>query len=228
LEQAALVVRPLDATWVLTGVVWGLAQLAFWRCAPTAPEYITEALALAEKSQRPEIAVCLRFSLAEQDLLEGKASEALSRLRSAEAPITHEFYSDPQSGCLPPLAWAYLETAAEADAESLLSERISQATTNGDWLLLVGAYRVRAMLATKRGAWEEAKQALDAALQLCGVMPYPYGEVKARYEYGRLFIAQGNPGRAREQYEQALAICERLGEGLYRPHIARALAELDD
>lgn len=42
---------------------------------------------------------------------------------------------------------------------------------------------------------------------------------------GPLTDVQGEPERAREKYRAALAICARLGEGLYHPHIERALAE---
>jgi hypothetical protein len=58
-------------------------------------------------------------------------------------------------------------------------------------------------------------------------MPYPYAEAKALYVYGQLLVAKGEPGPAREQYWAALAICDQLGEGLYRPHIERALAVLE-
>ena len=59
-------------------------------------------------------------------------------------------------------------------------------------------------------------------------MPYPYGEVKISFEYGRLFVACGDPTAARERFRQALAICDRLGEGLYRKHIERELEGLRD
>jgi hypothetical protein len=69
--------------------------------------------------------------------------------------------------------------------------------------------------------------ALEEALERARAMPYPYGEAKTLWVYGRLEAAHGDPATARERFIQALAICERLGEGLYRPHIERALAEVD-
>ena len=63
-------------------------------------------------------------------------------------------------------------------------------------------------------------------LRLVRAMPYPYAEAKALYVYGQLHAVKGETEQAREKYEAAIAICERLGEGLYRPHIERALAEL--
>ncbi len=57
-------------------------------------------------------------------------------------------------------------------------------------------------------------------------MPYPYAEAKALYVYGLLEIARRDAERAREQLAAALSILNRLGEGLYRPHVERALAGL--
>ena len=56
------------------------------------------------------------------------------------------------------------------------------------------------------------------------VLPYPGAEFKALYVYGQLYAAMGECVKAREAYMRALAICKRLGERLYRPHIERALS----
>jgi tetratricopeptide (TPR) repeat protein len=64
---------------------------------------------------------------------------------------------------------------------------------------------------------------LDEAITLCQAIPYPYAEAKALYVYGQLHAAKGEPKRACERYQAALAICERLGEGLYRPYIEQDL-----
>jgi tetratricopeptide (TPR) repeat protein len=86
---------------------------------------------------------------------------------------------------------------------------------------------VQAVIATRQGQWHEAQEALEESIRLCRAMPYPYAEAKALYVSGRLHAAQGEPERAREQYQAALAICDRLGEGLYQPHIQHALRALD-
>ena len=101
------------------------------------------------------------------------------------------------------------------------------ATQQENWVLLGDVHRVRAIRATKRGEWGDAEQAVNAALDLCRRMPFPYGEAKALYVYGQLLTAKGESGRASQTYQAALSICERLGEGLYRPHIERALAGAD-
>jgi hypothetical protein len=93
-------------------------------------------------------------------------------------------------------------------------------------LVLVDALRVRGLLAIAQGRWQHAKAALEEAFSLALAMPYPYAEAKAHSVYGQLHAAKGEPDLARERYQAALSICARLGEGLYRPHIERALAEL--
>ncbi len=92
--------------------------------------------------------------------------------------------------------------------------------------MLVDALRIKALLATRQGRWEEAEAALKEVLALCQAMPYPYAEAKALYVYGQLHEAKGEPERARERYEQALAICNRLGERLYAERIEGALMAL--
>jgi hypothetical protein len=58
-------------------------------------------------------------------------------------------------------------------------------------------------------------------------MPYPYAELKALWVYGRLEAARGDSAAARKRFEAALAICDRLGEGMYRAPIERDLLALD-
>jgi hypothetical protein len=87
--------------------------------------------------------------------------------------------------------------------------------------------RVQALLKMKVARWSDAADMLDEALALCRTMPYPCAELKAFWVYGRLEVARGDLAAARERFTQALAICERLGEGLYRAHIERDLAALE-
>jgi len=125
---------------------------------------------------------------------------------------------------LPLLAWAQLEL--DRDEQAAVTLAACHARRGRLWL--VDALRVRAMLAMKQQQWQDAAASLDESLALCRAMPYPYAEAKALYVYGQFHTAKGEPDLAREQYHAALAICERLGEGLYRPHIERALAALGE
>ncbi len=90
----------------------------------------------------------------------------------------------------------------------------------------VDALRVQGLLATQQGRWAVAAEALDEALERTRAMPYPYAEAKTLWVYGQLEAARGDPVAARERFTPALAICDRLGEGLYRKRIERDLAAL--
>jgi hypothetical protein len=74
--------------------------------------------------------------------------------------------------------------------------------------------------------WEEACALLEEAITRCRAMPYPYAEAKALNVYGQLHTDKGEPEQAREKYQVALWVCERLGEGLYRASIERDLRRL--
>jgi tetratricopeptide (TPR) repeat protein len=90
----------------------------------------------------------------------------------------------------------------------------------------VDGLRVLAMVRMRQERWEEACALLQESIELCRAMPYPYAEAKALYVYGQLHAARGEPESAAEKYQAALAICDRLGEGLYRPHIECDLRRL--
>jgi tetratricopeptide (TPR) repeat protein len=91
---------------------------------------------------------------------------------------------------------------------------------------LADVLRVRALLATRQGRWQEAEVTLEESLALCRAMPYPYAEAKALYVSGQFHAARGEPERACAHFEEALAILSRLGERLYAEHIERALTAL--
>lgn len=124
-------------------------------------------------------------------------------LASAELQLTHD------------------EAAREAlDRARQLTESRQRRVTPVDLL------RIEALFALRHGRREETRQALEEALALARAMPYPYAEAKALSAYGQFHEAQGQRALARERYEQALAICCRLGERLYAERIERTLAGL--
>ena len=77
-----------------------------------------------------------------------------------------------------------------------------------------------------QGRWDVASAALDEALERTRAMPYPYAEAKALWVYGQLDVARGNLAAAGKRFKQALAICDQLGEGMYRTYIERDLRRL--
>lgn len=85
---------------------------------------------------------------------------------------------------------------------------------------------MKALLLLQSSHWQAAQETLEEALTLAQAMPAPYAEAKALYVYGRLHQAQGEPEQAREHWEAALAILNRLGERLYAEQIEQTLAGL--
>jgi tetratricopeptide (TPR) repeat protein len=148
--------------------------------------------------------------LAERDLLEGRPGAALARL----LPLLDRDGMEERlvtTTVLPVLAWAYLELddieqAARTLAEALRRERAGQYR-----LALVGALRVRALIALRQGEVDTAAQALEEGLALARAMPHPHGEGRLLEVYGRLHTQQGAPGPACECLAAALAIFRRLG-----------------
>jgi tetratricopeptide (TPR) repeat protein len=162
--------------------------------------------------------------IAERDLLAGRAETAPAYL---EPLLDRPGLEERQAlFILPQYAWALLDLGHEPEAEARALQSCERARARHQHVWLVDGLRVLAMVRLRQARWEDACALLEEAIKLCRAMPYPYAEAKALYVYGQLHAARGEPRQAREHYEAALVICERLGEGLYRPHIQRALAGL--
>jgi tetratricopeptide (TPR) repeat protein len=179
---------------------------------------LERAIGLAAPIGDPQALAFAGKILAECDLLEGHAAEARARLmwlgeRCRQAQPFDVYVLQPL------VAWAELELGGLKEAAEALAPAVASAS--GLWRM--DALRAQALLAIKEERWKDGEQALDQSLALCRALPYPYAEAKSLYVYGQLYEAKGEAERAREQYAAALAICARLGEGLYRPHIERAL-----
>jgi tetratricopeptide (TPR) repeat protein/transcriptional regulator with XRE-family HTH domain len=193
-------------------------------------DWETSAAYLAEEWERAERWQDLRTlrvaagPVAERDLLEGRPQAARERLAwLLDRAGMQEFQAQ---YVLPPLAWACLEVGEEERAQTLAAKSVARAVADGQRLFLVDALRVQALIAVRQGSWRKAEAKAKKSLALCRDMRYPYAEAKALYVYGRLHSAKGEPDLARKQYEQALTICDRLGERLYRTSIDRDLRRL--
>jgi tetratricopeptide (TPR) repeat protein len=162
------------------------------------------------------------YLLAEADLLEGHANRARQRILTY-LHDTHPILAENNAlGAHILLAWADGALGQYADAEAHITQVLAAAKP----LLRTDALRTQGLLAIMQRDWSLAVAALDEAIAMCRAMPYPYAELKALWVYGRLEAARGDPVAATERFTQALAICDRLGEGLYRKHIERDLAAL--
>lgn len=91
---------------------------------------------------------------------------------------------------------------------------------------LVDALWVRSMVATRRGAWAEAEQDVQRGMALAQAMPYPYAEARLLAASGEMYAQKGEPERARERLDAALAILQRLGARKDAERTARIISHL--
>jgi ATP/maltotriose-dependent transcriptional regulator MalT len=228
LEQALTLARQVGRSWVSVEPLFSLAELCLAQGDQEGASVpLEEAASQDNVMDDLEPLGSLNNALAERDLLQVNEENAHLATERLISLIPRFQRQETDTTMLAPyLAWARLAAGDEDAAEALLDDAIARAASEDMRLALADTLRVRALLRVRQRRWDEAQVALEETLALCRPMPYPYAEAKALFVYGRLHATKGEPGLAREQYEQALAICERLGEGLYRPHIERALEEL--
>ncbi|HEX8918946.1 MAG TPA: tetratricopeptide repeat protein, partial [Chloroflexota bacterium] len=145
--------------------------------------------------------------LGEIEVLEGRAQAAIDRLKSLED-------TDPlsdQIGLLATLAWARLEEGLVDQADATVSRALDMARVRHHKPLLPEALRVQAMIRSRQERWDEAESIFGQAVAVAQSLPYPYGEARARYDWGLVRLRHERPEEAADQLEQALAIFRRLG-----------------
>jgi tetratricopeptide (TPR) repeat protein/transcriptional regulator with XRE-family HTH domain len=224
-ERAAVAVRGVDRSYVSScpPLMRGRLNLAEGDGEAAFTE-LGEAVRLAAEIGDIWVLRMGQGLLAERDLLACHPEAACERLAPLLAPPEQQDIS--VTWVLLLLGWAYRDLGELDRAEALAKQAVALATSQEDRRALVDALRVSALVAIRTGRRPEAAAALQEAITLAHTIAHPYAEAKALYVYGLLHQAQGEPEQAREQYEQALAICARLGERLYAGHIEQALGHL--
>lgn len=222
-ERAATLAGSTSQFWHATYPSHGLGVLCLAEGREEeAAHYLTQALRLAQKNHDLQALCCLQGPLAEWDLLSGRPEAARGRLAPLlDAPGLMVSYSRESLSLLP---WAYMELGEADKAEELLAQVLSttrQAQMNP---ALVQALRVQALVLSKQERWEEADHGLEEALTLCRSMATPYAEAKTLYVAGLVSRRRREFEPARQRFEAALAILERLGERLYARYIEQLLS----
>jgi Tfp pilus assembly protein PilF len=147
---------------------------------------------------------------------EGAAADAIASLQpSPQAPDIHDHHVPYHH---PHLAWAQLEQGDVVAAAQLVDHGVRHAQQRNAALALLDATRIHAMVHTRQGHWEEARNGLDDAIALARRIGDPYAEARALFAYGELFLSQGETDEARRRLEQALTVFRQLGA---RPYIER-------
>jgi non-specific serine/threonine protein kinase len=188
-----------------------------------AVEHLEQAVKLAD-STAPEALVRASSVLAEIDLLEGRPAAAQTRVLALLSRFGPE--STDNAYLLPKLAWAHLNLGEVAQAEETAAQAISFAQTAGDFLNLVEALRVQALVRMAQQRWAEAEQVLAGILVQTQSKGYPWGEARVLDVYGVLHLRQGQFASARQRLEAALAIFSRLGAQRDTARLTAALAGL--
>jgi tetratricopeptide (TPR) repeat protein/transcriptional regulator with XRE-family HTH domain len=172
-----------------------------------------------------DVGCWLASVLAERDLLAGEPAAARARLAPWLDPDMPE--EDDVAPALPLMAWALLALGALGEAAEVACQAVARARDQGRQVLLVDALRVAAMVAIRRGRWEEAEGALAEGLSLTQQLGYPYGEARLLQVYGDWHAQRGQLEPARERLAAALAIFQRLGARTAAEHAEQAVAALE-
>jgi tetratricopeptide (TPR) repeat protein/transcriptional regulator with XRE-family HTH domain len=209
---------------------WSLHQLGVLSQAEGQQEpafhALHQTLALAEREGHQRLLLGVSVTLAEWDLLAGRAEAVCVRLESLLARSDRGGDVDGRLALLHLLGRAYMEQGAVEQAEALLTKALTQATALRRRFRVMEVRRAQGLLELRQARWPEAAQALEEALALCQGMHTPYEEAKTLSVAGELHRAKGEPIEARERWEAALSILHRLGERLFAEQIEQALAHL--
>jgi class 3 adenylate cyclase/tetratricopeptide (TPR) repeat protein len=208
--------RALDRS-TMTGSPLGLLATLSWMQGKwdELERYAGEMVALSDQSDEPWWRRHGQHVLALRDLLEEQADRALARLD----PLLPEAELDilEQTLYLPAFAEAYLQVGNLDQARKVLAVPLALQTRDMDGVL-VDTLRVHAMVLRVGGDLTGAGTVLHRLLDLTRWMPYPYGEAQALAEYGQLEATRGNPTKARQCVEEALALFQRVDA---RPFVER-------
>jgi tetratricopeptide (TPR) repeat protein len=225
-ERAAGILEGADPAWptAYPPLFLGIVALAEGRWEE-GDRHLAACLALAEQHENLQAIREAHRWLAERDLMEGRAKDALARL---EPLLDRPGLEEQQvTRLLPCLGSAYLELGEVDRAEETVMTGRERAARQSHRLALVDLLRVQGVLRSRQGRRAEAEHAFGDAVSLARSMPYPYAEARALYEWGRMQGAKEEPLLAQSRLEDAGAIFRRLGA---RPHIERmqqALAALE-
>jgi tetratricopeptide (TPR) repeat protein len=223
LERVRDVLRRMDASSQTGYPLIGLARLSRaegrWE---EAYRSLKEATALAERDGDRPLMWAVQFELAALDLEQGRAETAAVRLRTRldEANLNKYLHAN----LLANLAEAHLRMGDVAGAEELASESVERAAALMQGSFLVWPFRVKGMVLAEQGRWDEAEVAFEQALALSRKMEAVYREGRILYEYGIMYARKGEPERARDLLEAALAIFRGLGARPYIERTEQALA----
>jgi tetratricopeptide (TPR) repeat protein len=220
-EQAVTSAMELDNLRTFVQPLYTLAELGIYCGAwEDAAAYLQDSTTIAQHLGLTSHLREVQALLAERDLLEGNPQLALDRFRSVlDTPGWEEH---------PTFLVSLAATRAEAGdlqgAQDAVIKAVAVATEERLPVILVDAHRAQAVIARRRGAWDDADAHAEQAINQAHDITYPWGEARALYERGALHLERGSLDRAREYLDRATTIFKQLGAEPYRAR-AELLAE---
>lgn len=206
-ERALEIMHSLDGFWlsVLQSAALSLAlSPGEWAAMPWPLE---QCMTLSERGGELP-AMRQERLVAENELVQGRAAAAITLLDSLmKRPGLEE---QKRNGLAPLLAWSRLESGDLIGAEAMVGEGIERAGAEHLNLALISWLRVRGMILSQQGRWEEAAQAFRESVSGARTVPYSYAEARTLHEWGRMHARQEDTPRAIEHLRAALVIFERL------------------
>jgi len=201
----------------------GLGVLALAReDIDAASAYLERGARLAQQGDALAAAY-FQGTLAERDLLAGRAAQALERLQPLrdmpEQPGVTPFV-------LVRLANTLLELGEIEDAATQAARAVAHARTSHTPTHLVDGLVSQARARARGGSLDLSVEALAEARVVARRIPYALGEARALQALGALNARQGDVGVAREQLERACALYQRLGAHAKAATLAQTLVSL--
>jgi tetratricopeptide (TPR) repeat protein len=224
-EKAVRTARRADAAMYLSYALLHLAELyaaeGDWA---RAQQHMEEGLPIGQACRAvPAVRKGQRL-LAEHDLAEGRAEQAVNRLQPLLTSMEQDW---PRAFPPPVLAEAYLELGDVNKAEELVLQRVQRFRAQNHRRALAVWLRVQGMVLDRQHRWNEADRVFSEAVSTAQAMGYPYAGGRSLYEGSVMHVRRGEPEQAREWLEEALAIFRRLGTRPYVERTERALSTPD-
>ena len=226
MERALGLLRHIPAASMLPMLHTDLGMLDMYQGnLEAARERLHQARALAETGRNLDYLRRVACVESEHDLLQGHPEVARERLEPLLDRSGKETY-EVTTFLLPMLAWAQLDLGDAPRADTLIEEGIARAERAHMTAPLIVLWRIQGLIRMRQQRWVDAASMLDKSLAASRRYLDVYSQVKALYVYGQLYVEQGQARRASVCWEQALAICRRLGERMYAERMEQEVAKL--
>jgi DNA-binding SARP family transcriptional activator/class 3 adenylate cyclase len=171
-----------NRSWLVQPLYW-LGAVCFYEGAwEQAARYLEESGLVGRGSGKPTFLPEAEALLAQMALLDRDSVAALARLQPLRTRTGWERDIEIQIV----LAETYLELGRLAEAEDMVNGALRRAMERRLLPRRVDVLRVQGMIVARRGRQAEAQSLLAEAASLAHPMPYPYGEARALFEWGRL------------------------------------------